>query len=35
MLSWLGFERRVALRFMLEGRTQTMLIYGVFWFFRN
>ena len=26
MFSWLGFERRVALRFMLEGRTQTMLI---------
>ncbi len=26
MLSWLGFERRVALRFLLEGRMQSLLI---------
>ena len=26
MLTWLGFERRVAIRFLLEGRMQTLLI---------
>ncbi len=26
MLDWLGFERRIALRFLLEGRMQTLLI---------
>jgi lipoprotein-releasing system permease protein len=26
MFSWLGFERRVATRFMIEGRTQSLLI---------
>ncbi len=26
MLNWLGFERRVAVRFLREGRTQTLLI---------
>ena len=26
MIAWLGFERRVALRFLREGRMQTLLI---------
>ena len=26
MLRWLGFERRVAMRFLREGRMQTLLI---------
>jgi lipoprotein-releasing system permease protein len=26
MINWLGFERRVAIRFMIEGRTQSLLI---------
>ena len=25
-MGWLGFERRVAVRFLLEGRMQTLLI---------